>query len=29
VRFKSGDGSWEVNYSPLTARPEMVRYAPR
>ena len=29
VSFKSADGSWEVNYSPLTARPEMVRYAPR
>lgn len=29
VQFKSPDGSWEVNYSPLTARPEIVRYAPR
>ena len=29
VRFKSPDGLWEVNYSPLTARPEIVRYAPR
>lgn len=29
VRFKSSDGAWEVNYSPLTARPEIVRYAPR
>ena len=29
VRFKSQDGLWEVNYSPLTARPEIVRYAPR
>jgi type II secretory pathway pseudopilin PulG len=27
VSFKSPDGSWEVNYSPLTARPEIVRYA--
>jgi type II secretory pathway pseudopilin PulG len=27
VRFKGSDGSWEVNYSPLTARPEIVRYA--
>src|SRR4051812_1312147 len=27
VRFKSPDGAWEVNYSPLTARPEIVRYA--
>jgi hypothetical protein len=27
VRFKGPDGSWEVNYSPLTARPEIVRYA--
>lgn len=29
VRFKSPDGSWEVNYSPLTARPEIVLYASR
>jgi type II secretory pathway pseudopilin PulG len=29
VRFKSPDGAWEVSYSPLTARPEIVRYAPR
>lgn len=27
VRFKGPNGSWEVNYSPLTARPEIVRYA--
>ena len=27
VRFKGPDGSWEVNYAPLTARPEIVRYA--
>jgi hypothetical protein len=27
VRFKGSDGSWEVNYAPLTARPEIVRYA--
>ena len=29
VRFKGPDGSWEVNYSPLTARPDIVRYATR
>src|SRR5947207_2608101 len=29
VSFKGPDGSWEVNYSPLTARPEIVRYATR
>src|SRR5437762_4281160 len=29
VQFKSPDGLWEVNYSPLTARPEIVRYASR
>ena len=29
VSFKGPDGSWEVNYSPLTARPEIVRYAAR
>jgi type II secretory pathway pseudopilin PulG len=27
VQFKGPDGSWEVNYSPLAARPEIVRYA--
>jgi prepilin-type N-terminal cleavage/methylation domain-containing protein len=27
VRFKGPDGSWEVNYAPLTARPAIVRYA--
>ena len=29
VRFKGADGSWEVNYAPLNARPEIVRYAAR
>lgn len=29
VSFKGPEGSWEVNYSPLSARPEMVRYAVR
>jgi type II secretory pathway pseudopilin PulG len=29
IRFKGPDGSWEVNYAPLTARPEIVRYATR
>lgn len=29
VRFKGSDGSWEVNYAPLNARPEIVRYAAR
>ena len=29
VRFKGLDGAWEVNYAPLTARPEIVRYAAR
>ncbi len=29
VRFKGPDGLWEANYSPLTARPEIVRYEPR
>jgi hypothetical protein len=29
IRFKGPDGSWEVNYWPLTARPEIVRYATR
>ncbi len=27
VSFKGPDGSWEVNYSPLTAAPSIVRYA--
>jgi len=27
VSFSGPDGSWEVNYSPLTTRPEIVRYA--
>jgi type II secretory pathway pseudopilin PulG len=27
IRFKGPSGSWEVNYSPLTARPAIVRYA--
>lgn len=27
VSFKGPDGTWEVNYPPLTARPEIVRYA--
>jgi type II secretory pathway pseudopilin PulG len=27
VSFNGPDGSWEVNYSALTARPEIVRYA--
>ena len=27
VKFKGPPGAWEVNYSPLTARPEIVRYA--
>ncbi|MEO5717340.1 MAG: hypothetical protein ABIR29_02080 [Chthoniobacterales bacterium] len=27
VRFKGPDGAWEVNYAPLTARPEIIRYA--
>jgi type II secretory pathway pseudopilin PulG len=26
VSFKGPDGTWEVNYSPLTARPDVVRY---
>ncbi len=26
VSFKGSDGSWEVNYAPLTGRPEVVRY---
>ncbi len=27
VTFKGSDGTWEVNYPALTARPEIVRYA--
>ena len=27
VSFRGADGAWEVNYAPLTARPEIVRYA--
>jgi prepilin-type N-terminal cleavage/methylation domain-containing protein len=27
VKFQGPPGSWEVNYSPLTARPQIVRYA--
>ncbi len=27
VRFKGPPGAWEVNYSPLSARPQIVRYA--
>ncbi len=27
VKFRGVDGAWEVNYAPLTARPEIVRYA--
>ncbi|MBA3962108.1 MAG: prepilin-type N-terminal cleavage/methylation domain-containing protein [Chthoniobacterales bacterium] len=27
VRFQGADGNWEVNYAPLTARPDIVRYA--
>lgn len=29
VRFKSGNGSWSANYSPLTARGELISYAAR
>lgn len=29
VSFKGGDGAWAANYSPLTARPELISYAPR
>lgn len=29
VSFKGPDGTWEVNYAPLTARPEIARYAAR
>lgn len=27
VRFKGPEGAWEVNYSPLSVRPQIVRYA--
>jgi hypothetical protein len=27
VTFKGPPGSWEVNYSPLTAHPQIIRYA--
>lgn len=27
VSFAGPDGTWEVNYAPLTARPQIVRYA--
>ncbi|MEP7249861.1 MAG: prepilin-type N-terminal cleavage/methylation domain-containing protein [Spartobacteria bacterium] len=29
VRFKGPNGSWEANYAALTARPVLVRYAPK
>lgn len=29
VRFKGPDGTWEANYSPLTARPQILGYATR
>jgi prepilin-type N-terminal cleavage/methylation domain-containing protein len=29
VTFKSGNGSWSANYSPLTARGELISYAAR
>jgi len=29
VRFKSRNGSWAANYSPLTGRPELITYAAR
>ncbi len=29
VSFRGTDGVWEVNYAPLTAHPEIVRYAAR
>jgi type II secretory pathway pseudopilin PulG len=29
VSFAGRDGTWEVNYAPLTARPSIVRYAAR
>jgi prepilin-type N-terminal cleavage/methylation domain-containing protein len=27
VRFKGPAGAWEVNYAPLSARPQIIRYA--
>ncbi|CAN5604825.1 hypothetical protein BH20VER3_BH20VER3_01560 [soil metagenome] len=27
VQFKGSEGLWEANYAPLTARPQIVRYA--
>lgn len=29
VTFKGANGAWAANYSPLTARPELISYAPR
>ncbi|HEY3601530.1 MAG TPA: prepilin-type N-terminal cleavage/methylation domain-containing protein [Chthoniobacterales bacterium] len=29
IQFKGPNGSWEVNYEPLSARPQIVRYAAR
>ena len=29
VQFVGREGAWTVNYSPLTARPEVLNYAPR
>jgi hypothetical protein len=29
VSFKSGNGAWAANYSPLTARAEVISYVPR
>ena len=29
IKFSGVNGSWAANYSPLTARPEMIAYAPR
>ena len=29
VQFKGPPGTWEVKYSPLTARPQIIRYATR
>jgi type II secretory pathway pseudopilin PulG len=29
VEFNGAAGSWQANYSPLTARPELVKYATR
>jgi type II secretory pathway pseudopilin PulG len=29
VEFKGPSGSWQANYSPLTARPDLVKYAAR